>query len=214
MGRRRWKQYQDTLYSSTRSESANQPHHRLHPALSTTCSLGAGSVNQGIGHCHPSPGVVGQNANQSATTPTTPPLTAVTTTSESTITNKLQLRNLTNIKSVNDNDQSCLKSVADIKVEAANEENGGARLELLQHGEVLTTSVRQHSRQREGDEVDEETNCENDRESHEKRLKLDEDALQRTAAISPLRENENYIKNEAIDTEEETKVMYFFLFIS
>ncbi|KAK0183099.1 hypothetical protein PV327_001169 [Microctonus hyperodae] len=205
MGRRRWKQYQDTLYSSTRSESANQPHHRLHPALSTTCSLGAGSVNQGIGHCHPSPGVVGQHANQSATTPTTPPLTAVTTTSESTITNKLQLRNLTNIKSVNDNDQSCLKSVADIKVEAASEENGGARLELLQHGEVLTTSVRQHSRQREGDEVDEETNCENDRESHEKRLKLDEDALQRTTAISPLRETENYIKNEAIDTEEETK---------
>lgn len=47
MGRRRWKQYQGTLYNSTQSEPVSQPHHRLFPAFPTTCSnLSSGNVIQ------------------------------------------------------------------------------------------------------------------------------------------------------------------------
>lgn len=48
MGRRRWKQYQDTLYSGTRSSESvtAQPHHRLYPAFSSSCDPVPGNLEQ------------------------------------------------------------------------------------------------------------------------------------------------------------------------
>ncbi|XP_034936880.1 mushroom body large-type Kenyon cell-specific protein 1 isoform X2 [Chelonus insularis] len=175
MGRRRWKQYQDTLYSSTRSESATQPHHRLYPTLSTTCNLAAGSLSQ-VGHHQASSG----------------PSPTATTTPES-IVAKQQLTN-------HKNDELRLKP-GDIKteVEAATEENG-TRLESLQHGQVLA-NLKQHQRQRKEDEDEgKNENGENDQEGGEKRLKLDENSVRTT--ISPLRENDTCRKNESTDTED------------
>ncbi|XP_012287757.1 mushroom body large-type Kenyon cell-specific protein 1 isoform X2 [Orussus abietinus] len=67
MGRRRWKQYQDTLYSSTRSESATQPQqHRLYPVGLPACNQlpnqgtagGAGGPGGPQGHRPRPPGPV------------------------------------------------------------------------------------------------------------------------------------------------------------
>lgn len=83
MGRRRWKQYQDTLYSGTRSsESATaQPHHRLYPALSSSCNPIAGSLDQ-IGPHHPAPSslpsTVASTVLTTVTTTTTTTATATT----------------------------------------------------------------------------------------------------------------------------------------
>lgn len=78
MGRRRWKQYQDTLYSGTRSsESATaQPHHRLYPALSSSCNPVSGSLDQiGPQLHHPAssslPSAVASTVLTTATTTTT-----------------------------------------------------------------------------------------------------------------------------------------------
>lgn len=77
MGRRRWKQYQDTLYSGTRS-SESQPHHRLYPALSSSCNQIPGSLDQiGPQLHHPAPTSLPSTVLTTATTTTT---TTTTTT--------------------------------------------------------------------------------------------------------------------------------------
>lgn len=82
MGRRRWKQYQDTLYSGTRSsESATaQPHHRLYPALSSSCNPIPGSLDQiGPQLHHPVPSSLPSAiASTALTTATTTTATATT----------------------------------------------------------------------------------------------------------------------------------------
>ncbi|XP_043469410.1 mushroom body large-type Kenyon cell-specific protein 1 isoform X2 [Leptopilina heterotoma] len=58
MGRRRWKQYQDTLYTATRSESSTTTqqqqalHQRLHPTVTTGCNIDAATLNQ-VSHLRP-----------------------------------------------------------------------------------------------------------------------------------------------------------------
>lgn len=83
MGRRRWKQYQDTLYSGTRSsESATaQPHHRLYPALSSSCNPIPGSLDQiGPQLHHPvSSSLPSAIASTALTTATTTTATALAT---------------------------------------------------------------------------------------------------------------------------------------
>ncbi|XP_036142387.1 mushroom body large-type Kenyon cell-specific protein 1 isoform X7 [Monomorium pharaonis] len=71
MGRRRWKQYQDTLYSGTRS-SESQPHHRLYPALSSSCNPIPGSLDQIGPQLHPTslPSTVLTTATTTTTTTT------------------------------------------------------------------------------------------------------------------------------------------------
>ncbi|KAL6262787.1 hypothetical protein P5V15_005577 [Pogonomyrmex californicus] len=71
MGRRRWKQYQDTLYSGTRS-SESQPHHRLYPALSSSCNPIPGSLDQiGPQLHHPASTSLPSTVLTTATTTTT-----------------------------------------------------------------------------------------------------------------------------------------------
>ncbi|XP_051157344.1 mushroom body large-type Kenyon cell-specific protein 1 isoform X2 [Leptopilina boulardi] len=68
MGRRRWKQYQDTLYTGTRSESSTTTtttttttqqqqqqqalHQRLYPTVTTGCNIDAATLNQ-VSHLRP-----------------------------------------------------------------------------------------------------------------------------------------------------------------
>ncbi|XP_011298816.1 mushroom body large-type Kenyon cell-specific protein 1 isoform X1 [Fopius arisanus] len=184
MGRRRWKQYQDTLYSSTRSESASQPHHRLYPALSTTCSnLAAGNASQ-IGSQHHRQASTGTVHHQSST----PPLSATVITTTGQEHTSIKQKELTNHRG---GEESCRIRPEDIKleIEAAQEVNSGGRSELLQHGEVHTLRIQERTRQRvnENGEDEDFNENENDSESAEKRLKLD-DSLR--TSVSPLRENE------------------------
>lgn len=82
MGRRRWKQYQDNLYSGTRSsESATtQPHVRLHPALSS-CNPLSGSVDQiGPQLLHPVPSSLPSTVTSTVLTTETATTTTTTTT--------------------------------------------------------------------------------------------------------------------------------------
>lgn len=212
MGRRRWKQYQDTLYSSTRSESASQPHHRLYPALSTTCSnLATGNVSQ-IGsqhHRQASTGTVQQPSS-------TPPLSATVITTTGQEQALLKQKELTNHKG---SEESCQIRPEDIKleIEAAQEVNSGTRSELLQQGEVHTLTriqeqrIRQRVKNENGEDEDwtEKNNESEASESAEKRLKLD-DSLR--TSTSPLRENERSPSrdsraNEGTNTEG-TKVIF------
>lgn len=91
MGRRRWKQYQDTLYSGTRSsESATaQPHHRLYPALSSSCNPIPGSLDQiGSQLHHPAPSSLPSTVASTALT------TAATTTTTATATGVVKQESL------------------------------------------------------------------------------------------------------------------------
>ncbi|XP_008548332.1 mushroom body large-type Kenyon cell-specific protein 1 [Microplitis demolitor] len=176
MGRRRWKQYQDTLYSSTRSESATQPHHRLYPTFSTVGDSSTGSLNQ-VSHHRTSLG----------------PSPTATTTPESIVTKQ----QLTDHK--NDEHQLCSKSEdIKVKVEAAVDKNG-IFPESLQHGEVLV-SLKQHSNQRLDDESNGKKNNENDSESVDIKLNLEDEKVK--TPVSPLRENNKGAKDEPTDTKE------------
>ncbi|XP_074106738.1 ecdysone-induced protein 93F isoform X2 [Cotesia typhae] len=178
MGRRRWKQYQDTLYSSTRSESATQPHHRLYSTFSTVGNSSTGSLNQ-VSHHRTSLG----------------PSPTATTTPESIVT-----KQLADHKS--DESQHCFKPEdIKLKVETAVDKNG-IFSESLQHGEVFV-NLKQNSNQRLDDEKTEKKNNENDLESADIKLNLEDEKV--TAPVSPLRENNKGAKDEPIDTTE-TKV--------
>ncbi|CAG5079387.1 Similar to Mblk-1: Mushroom body large-type Kenyon cell-specific protein 1 (Apis mellifera) [Cotesia congregata] len=174
MGRRRWKQYQDTLYSSTRSESATQPHHRLYSTFSTVGNSSTGSLNQ-VSHrtsLGPSP--------------------TATTTPESIVT-----KQLADHKS--DESQHCFKPEdIKLKVETAVDKNG-IFSESLQHGEVFV-NLKQNSNQRLDDEKIEKKNNENDLESVDIKVNLEDEKV--TAPVSPLRENNKGAKDEPIDTTE------------
>ncbi|XP_012222997.1 mushroom body large-type Kenyon cell-specific protein 1-like isoform X4 [Linepithema humile] len=135
MGRRRWKHYQDTLYSGTRSsESATaQPHHRLYPALSSSCNPIPGSLDQ-IGpqlhHPVPSslpPSAVASTVLTTATTTTT--TTAATTLATGVVKQEsLQRHHLQNHHHLQTSDHhpqpedSRRLRPGEIKVEAADEE--------------------------------------------------------------------------------------------
>ncbi|XP_054006403.1 mushroom body large-type Kenyon cell-specific protein 1 isoform X3 [Hylaeus anthracinus] len=94
MGRRRWKQYQDTLYSGTRSSESltTQPHHRLYSAFSSSCDPVPGNLEQiGLRTLHPASSslpttitTTTTTASAARTTTTTPPTTATTTTTTTT----------------------------------------------------------------------------------------------------------------------------------
>lgn len=86
MGRRRWKQYQDTLYSGTRSSESvtAQPHHRLYPAFSSSCDpVVPGNLEQiGSRPLHPA----SSSLPTTITTTTTVPPVITTTTAATTAT--------------------------------------------------------------------------------------------------------------------------------
>ncbi|XP_076235296.1 ecdysone-induced protein 93F isoform X3 [Calliopsis andreniformis] len=83
MGRRRWKQYQDTLYSGTRSSDSltAQPHHRLYPTFSSSCDPVSGNLEHiGARTLHPA----SSSLPTTNTTTTTTVSAAVTTTTAAT----------------------------------------------------------------------------------------------------------------------------------
>lgn len=126
------------------------------------------------------------------------PSPTATTTPESIVTKQ----QLTDHK--NDEHQLCSKSEdIKVKVEAAVDKNG-IFPESLQHGEVLV-SLKQHSNQRLDDESNGKKNNENDSESVDIKLNLEDEKVK--TPVSPLRENNKGAKDEPTDTKE-TKVSF------
>lgn len=265
MGRRRWKQYQDTLYSGTRSSESTtaQPHHRLYPALSSSCNQIPGSLDQiGPQLHHPAPSSLPPAVAPTALTTATPTTTTTTTTTTALATGVVKQESLLQRHHLQNHhhhlqtpaqdhlqEDSRRLRPAEIKVEAGDEgaADGVAREDAATRtttdtatsttttttvGAATTTTTtatsttttatgtttiatrrRRGRRQNDGESVadGEEDGDENDDEAErgqneaEKRLKLDEDADNRSA-ISPLRtENDRATRDHptanATDTE-------------
>ncbi|XP_026673928.1 mushroom body large-type Kenyon cell-specific protein 1-like isoform X3 [Ceratina calcarata] len=241
MGRRRWKQYQDTLYSGTRSSESltAQPHHRLYPAFSSSCDPVPGNLEQiGPRAIHPAASTSLPTTITTTTTTVPPGATIPTTTTTATATTTapglvkqetLQRHHLQNHHHLQPSAQDHRHGQEDrrlkpdeIKVEAAEEEfaNGVGRDESKDTSTettgtttaatttttvttgssttatmttgtttIPTTRRRRKRRQNDGDATEEDEENEEEEEGRqseaEKRLKLDEDVVDRP--VSPLR---------------------------